>query len=42
MKFLTYVAEFEDENKNLMFERKLKKAEFKMKEQRTEALKADY
>ena len=41
MKFLTYVAEFEDENKQKVFERKLKRAENKMKEQRTEAQKAD-
>ena len=41
MKFLTYVAEFEDENKQKVFERKLKRAENRMKEQRTEAQKAE-
>ena len=42
MKFLSYVANYEDENKQKVFERKLKRAENRMKEQRTEALKAEY
>jgi hypothetical protein len=37
MKFLTYVANFEDDNKNKIFEKKVKRAENKMKEQRTNA-----
>ena len=41
MKFLTYVAEFEDENRQKVFERKVKRAENKMKEQRTNALKLE-
>ena len=41
MKFLTYVAEYEDENKQRTFERKVKRAEKMMKDQRTDALKIE-